>query len=89
MVSVMAIDLEALRREVNAAVGCNEEAAFFYFPAQNAVTYLQWAFCDDDPFVECCDREKLVRMVIPLFEREAERMNRLISVLKRYAAGDV
>ena len=85
----MAMDLEALRREVNAVVGCNEEAAFFYFPAQDAVTYLQWAFCDDAAFAECCDREKLVRMVIPRFEREAERMNRLVVVLKKYAAGDV
>ena len=85
----MAMDLDALKRDLNVVVGSREDAEFYYFPAQDAVTYLQWAFCTAKPVAECCDREKLVRMVIPMFEEEAARIERLIAVLNKYAAGDV
>ena len=62
----MAMDLDALKRDLNVVVGSREDAEFYYFPAQDAVTYLQWAFCTAKPVAECCDREKLVRMVIPM-----------------------
>ena len=82
----MAMDLEALRREVNSVVGNEEESDFYYFPAQAPISYLQWVFCKESPVAECFDHEKLILMIIPMLEEEAKCMSALITVLKKHIA---
>ena len=80
----MAMDLEALRREVNSVVGLEDEEGFYYFPAQEPISYLQWVFCKESPVVECFYHKKLILMTIPMLEKEAKRMSALIAVLKKH-----
>lgn len=85
--SFVAVDLEALRREVNAAVGRGAEERFLYVPAHGSADCLDLLFRDWGVPRCCFNAEELVGYAAVCLKEEIAEKARILAVLERFAAG--
>ena len=84
----MAMDLEALRRDLNAAMGREADDAFLYSPKRGSVDCLDFVFRDWGVPRSCFNDKELVKAAVPCLREEIAEKRRILDVLERYAAGE-
>lgn len=84
----MAMDLDALKRDLNVAMGREAEARYCYIPKRGSVNCLDFVFCDCGVPRSCFNDEELVRTAFRCLKDEIEEKLAIFAVLERYAAGE-
>ncbi len=84
----MAMALEALKRDLNAAMGREAEERFLYIPKRGSVDCLDFVFRDCGVPRSCFNDEELIKTAIPCLREEIAEKRRILDVLERYAAGE-
>lgn len=84
----MALDLDALKRDLNIATGRDAEARYCYCPKRGSVDCLDFVFCDSGVPRSCFNDDELVKAAVRCLKDEIEEKQAILAVLERYAAGE-
>lgn len=84
----MAMDLDALKRDLNVATGRDAEARYCYIPKRSSVDCLDFVFYDCSVPRSCFNDEELVKTAVRFLKEEIEEKQSILAVLERYAAGE-
>ena len=84
----MAIDLDALKRELNVCMRREPDEHFYSFPEGNAAHCLRYAFGDSGLPRECLNVEKIIGEAIRLLEEEMRKDTEILEILKKHAGSE-